>query len=756
MKGKMKKTIGQLVTALIILFLVSLMVSFGFKAIPKAQAAEAHLNACGTLSLADTTYILDNDISDLGTAILIPGYSLYTCFNITANNVILDLNNHTITYGENNTRGFGIWMTGAGSEIKNGTITESNNNTADTSYAVYKPWGLSGPSVHDLTVNTHTPSTIGIYIKDGQGAVRIYNNIFNVSTTVSLGNKDDGCPAIKLMGEAGNNRIGTASDHVLIHHNTVNSATRGVAMAGVYYADVYSNTIRHSSPLENAKNSYGLWNWEVTNSRFWDNSLQTSSGRGITIDGNSLNNEVYNNTVEALDTAGRENIFGMRIRFGSSDNKIHDNTFHVNSTIDNVMISALYLGGTEPVDTGPKTSRNEIYNNNFTNDHNGLTTFSSGIYLDDVGPGNWIHDNQITSNNHIFVLESPNTIPIVVENLTITRGSNPRPTGNTTYLMYDNAGPNRLINLLPTNGVALDDVQVGENGGSLSVEWFLNLVVKDQGQSPIDGATVEIRDINSNLVFSGQTDNEGKISQSYDLNGDGTPEKMAVTLKQYDLKDTGNVLYNPYTITISKTGYSTETKTITMDSSKEMTVILDGVDNEPPIISNVMASNITQTSATITWQTDKAADSEVEYGLDTNYGTILTDVNLTTNHSIQLSNLSPNTYHFRVTSKDVSGKETQGIDHTFFILSPTGQNVFLTKSVDKTSASSGETLTYTINYTVGINPITNARIEDPIPAGTTFISADNGGTSDGTKIVWNLGDLAAGASGTVSFQVRIN
>ena len=85
------------------------------------------------------------------------------------------------------------------------------------------------------------------------------------------------------------------------------------------------------------------------------------------------------------------------------------------------------------------------------------------------------------------------------------------------------------------------------------------------------------------------------------------------------------------------------------------------------------------------------------------------------------------------------------------------EGVGLSKQVDKTSAASGETLTYTINYSNNTaGEVTNAKIEDPIPLGTTFVSAVNGGTSDGSKVIWNLGTIVAGGNGSVTFQVRIN
>jgi hypothetical protein len=80
-------------------------------------------------------------------------------------------------------------------------------------------------------------------------------------------------------------------------------------------------------------------------------------------------------------------------------------------------------------------------------------------------------------------------------------------------------------------------------------------------------------------------------------------------------------------------------------------------ENLAPRISNVSANNVTATAATINWQTDKNADSQVEYGRDTNYGNFSgLDGNLVTSHTVVLSNLAANTtYHFRVHSKDAAG-----------------------------------------------------------------------------------------------------
>jgi hypothetical protein len=47
-------------------------------------------------------------------------------------------------------------------------------------------------------------------------------------------------------------------------------------------------------------------------------------------------------------------------------------------------------------------------------------------------------------------------------------------------------------------------------------------------------------------------------------------------------------------------------------------------------------------------------------------------------------------------------------------------------------------------------------IRDTIPAGTTFVSATNGGAVQGTDVVWNIASVPAGATNlTVSFTVNV-
>ncbi len=93
----------------------------------------------------------------------------------------------------------------------------------------------------------------------------------------------------------------------------------------------------------------------------------------------------------------------------------------------------------------------------------------------------------------------------------------------------------------------------------------------------------------------------------------------------------------------------------------------------PPVLSAISASPYFST-ATVTWVTDKAADSQVEYGLTAAYGALTTlNASLVTAHSQGLSGLSAGTqYHYRVRSKDSAGNVTVSGDLTFLTLTGAG------------------------------------------------------------------------------------
>jgi uncharacterized repeat protein (TIGR01451 family) len=80
----------------------------------------------------------------------------------------------------------------------------------------------------------------------------------------------------------------------------------------------------------------------------------------------------------------------------------------------------------------------------------------------------------------------------------------------------------------------------------------------------------------------------------------------------------------------------------------------------------------------------------------------------------------------------------------------------ISKSGPPTVASGGN-LTYTITYgNTGAAAANGVVIRDPVPAGTTFVSATAGGTEAGGVVTWTIGTINPGVTGqTVSFTVNV-
>ncbi len=118
-------------------------------------------------------------------------------------------------------------------------------------------------------------------------------------------------------------------------------------------------------------------------------------------------------------------------------------------------------------------------------------------------------------------------------------------------------------------------------------------------------------------------------------------------------------------------------------------------DDVPPVISNVQTST-TDVSATVQWDTNESANSQVAYGLTNGYelGTISAP-DFVMSHSLQIPGLSPNTlYHYQITSTDPDTNSTSTTDATF-----TTQPPDVTPPIISNLQASPGTTTTTITWT---------------------------------------------------------
>ncbi len=149
------------------------------------------------------------------------------------------------------------------------------------------------------------------------------------------------------------------------------------------------------------------------------------------------------------------------------------------------------------------------------------------------------------------------------------------------------------------------------------------------------------------------------------------------------------------------------------------------------------ASSITASSATITWDTNKNSDSQIDYGLTADYGTsTVVDPFLVTSHSQTLSGLSSSTiYHYRLKSRDSGGNLATSNEFTFVTLDE------LLPSVSITSPASGAIVSGTIDIALTVS-------NSAAFAGVQFkIDGDNIGPEDKTAPYRTSWDTTTSTSG---------
>ena len=77
-----------------------------------------------------------------------------------------------------------------------------------------------------------------------------------------------------------------------------------------------------------------------------------------------------------------------------------------------------------------------------------------------------------------------------------------------------------------------------------------------------------------------------------------------------------------------------------------------GGDSGPVITVGPVWTNNQNGTVTVTWTTDVETDSKVSYGATSSYGSTATDATETTTHSITISGLADDVYHFSVSDTD--------------------------------------------------------------------------------------------------------
>ncbi|HYL62883.1 MAG TPA: choice-of-anchor D domain-containing protein [Candidatus Methylomirabilis sp.] len=115
-------------------------------------------------------------------------------------------------------------------------------------------------------------------------------------------------------------------------------------------------------------------------------------------------------------------------------------------------------------------------------------------------------------------------------------------------------------------------------------------------------------------------------------------------------------------------------------------------------ITNVVAASATPSASQILWTTNTAADSVVDYGTSTSYGsTTPTDPTMVTSHQVTLSGLTAGTtYYYQVRSTDSKNDHANSGGHSFKTADPAVVAPTITTPPTSQTVIAGQAATFTV------------------------------------------------------------
>ena len=459
-----------------------------------------------------------------------------------------------------------------------------------------------------------------------------------------------------------------------------NECWHGISLRNAYYNKVENNII-HDTKYTGIQFNRNCWHNEISNNTIYHAAW---GGRGgITLHGachwNIVeNNHIYDGWTGIWVDGCRHNII--------KNNIVHDNAY------DGI---GLYNGVTQ---TNNTIINNLLYNNGWC-----------GIYV------HALNDTEIISNtiygsgySGICIKITPGFEEYPCENIFIRNniivdsseyGINNDAGTETVYISHNNLYNNTLGNY---NGVSAGegDISVAplfadpDNGDfhlkSQYGRWNGSAWVYDNETSPcIDAGDPSEKDPDGTRINMGAYGGTSEASKSqshgietYSISGyvkyaNGTGIYNAhitnnVTSAEDYTNESGyyiltNFANGTYNITASKPGFYSNSIIVTIAGANvENADIILTEDTTPPTISNVDATSIASSSATITWITDENSDSKVYYGETEDLGTWKNKTESVTSHSVTLTGLTANTtYYYQVYSTDAAGNTGNSSIKTF-------------------------------------------------------------------------------------------
>ncbi len=186
-------------------------------------------------------------------------------------------------------------------------------------------------------------------------------------------------------------------------------------------------------------------------------------------------------------------------------------------------------------------------------------------------------------------------------------------------------------------------------------------------------------------------------------------------------------------------------------------------DTAAPVISSVSVSSATYNSAVISWLTDEASTTQVEYGATASYGSAQQDASLVTSHLINLAGLASSmVYHFRVKSTDNASNTAISDDYNFTTAQAPDTSPPTIGSVLPATAAPNKTVAFTAAAADNVGIVSCKLIKDSQDLTATYSAGTAGytfpsGLADGTytmrfECTDAAGNIGTGQSTTIAVE----
>jgi hypothetical protein len=546
----------------------------------RPEADRKFLNSCGVLRNPARRYVLARDVS-----------SSATCFSIQADNITLDLNGHTVTYGTGSPKtaaygvlGIACWDTSLTNGVANGNPCGGNfNRLTVLKGKILQAAGVAAHSdaihlgqgggnyleVYDVEFLVQGDAAIPIFTTFSGAGARIYRNIIH-NDVRSIPNRHQ----LQGMSVKFDNSQKLPPGQS-VHDNQILGGAQGGIFLVTAGATAYGNKISQNSHYSN---DFAIYIWG-SNQEVFKNEINAVSGRGLQIAGGAIgidgdgkggaHSRVHDNRIQVTelkqncDYSERDscNVCEPGGAYGIQfdDNPQGDQSFN-NSVIaraDECEAAALKI-------TDSRLAENESHDDTFIAMRVGRSA-ASAYGWDNLGPVGF------TARNDTFVADSASyhvdwdgAQNEVCISCTLGKGTNPSPQYVT--FSFHNGGNNTIKNIHFRDtkfigGAAKDSTDMRPINLSnwpgyaeYFIDWTFTLLVHDQHGNGSAGAHISIVDALGAVAYEGDTNRQGEVSVPL------TEFRMYNTQTQVVRE-----LHTPYVVQISKRGCLTVSPRLLVD-----------------------------------------------------------------------------------------------------------------------------------------------------------------------------------------------